>query len=123
MKKGFTLVEIIAVVIILGILGLVGTLAISGTLQKNRTKLYETQIHNIEESAKIWAGKNVFSLPETDGEYITITLGFLKQEGLVEQDITNPLTDEKFSNDLIITITRENNGYTYKVLEDSGTNQ
>lgn len=118
MKKGFTLIEIIAIVIILGVIGLIGTIAISNTLRENRQKLYNTQIDNIKNSAKTWASKNLFLLPEQNGESLTLTLWYLKQEGYVQEDVTNPITDEIFSNEMLILITKNNNNYVYEVLEE-----
>ena len=115
-KKGFTLVELIAVMILLGVLGLIATVTISNELKENKESLYQTQLKNIEEAAKTWADQNVFSLPTEDGGTVVITLGQLKQAGLIGNTI-NPKTGEAFSDSLQITITLTGNTYTYTVTE------
>ena len=64
MKKGFTLVELLAVLVILGLLGLIVVPVVDKIIKDNRNNLYELQIKNIEEGARNWAAKNPLSLPE-----------------------------------------------------------
>jgi len=116
-KKAFTLVELIAVLLLLGVLGLIATVTISNELKENKQTLYDIQIDNIKRSAQNWASNNVFNLPDGDGEYIVITLGELKQQGLSE-DVINPKTNEPFNDDLQIKITLIENTYKYDVLLD-----
>lgn len=115
-KKAFTLVELIAVLVLLGVLGLIATITISNELKENKETLYNIQIDNIKRSAQTWASDNVFSLPDQDGEFIILTLGELKQQGLSE-DIINPKTNEPFLDSLQIKITLVENSYTYEVIE------
>ena len=56
-----------------------------------------------------------------EGESITLTLSQLKEEGLVEFDITNPITKELFPNDMILTIENKEGQLEYNV-SDEGTN-
>lgn len=51
-KKGFSMVELLAVVVILGILVGVGVPAVSKYLQKSRTQAYETMEKNAYTAAK-----------------------------------------------------------------------
>lgn len=115
-KKAFTLVELIAVLVLLGVLGLIATVTISNTLKENKEELYNIQIENIKDSAKLWASENVFKLPSEDGEYLIITLGQLRQEGL-SKEVINPLTKEPFSDNLQIKITMSEKTYIYDIIE------
>lgn len=117
MKKGFTLVELLGVIVILGVLALIATNVISNTLNETKDDLYEIQISSIIAGAKTWASSNIFELPENDNEFIIVTLRQLKEGGFVDQNISNPKTEEQFSNDLEIKITKVGNNYTYEIVE------
>ena len=123
MKKGFTLIEMLAVVILLGLLALIGTMSVTNILRNNREKAYQIQLDGIINSAKIWASKNMKLLPNNDNESISLTLLDLKKAGLVVEDLTNPKTETLFPNDLAIAITKDNNSYKYQIFEDSGTSE
>lgn len=119
MKKGFTLIEMVAVIVILGIIGVIAVTSIDNMLKKREEEAYDIQIQNIIDGAKMWAGEHVFELPESEGEYIIISLSDLKKPGYVKNDITNPLTEKQFSNSLKIKITVKNNNYTYEIIEEN----
>lgn len=116
-KEGFTLTEVLGVIVIIGFLALLVTPAVSKTIKNNRQRLYEVQIKNIENAARDYAVKNTEILPES-GKAIVITLGELKKGGFIEKEVRNPLTKELFSDDLKIQISNANNQYTYTVLEE-----
>ena len=115
MNKGFTLIELMAVIILLGVLSLIATLTVSNMLSENKTEACEMQLLNIKAGAENWANKNVFNLPDEDGKYTEITLKYLQDAGFVDKNITNPKTGELFSQDIIIRITRKDNAYTYEI--------
>ena len=115
-KKAFTLVELIAVLILLGVLGLIATVTINNELKENKERLYNIQIDNIKRSAQTWASDNVFSLPSENGEFVIITLGQLIQQGL-SSEVINPKTNKPFDNSLQIKITLVENSYVYEVIE------
>ena len=114
---GFTLAELLGVIIILGVIALIATISITNSMRNSREELYNLQISNIINGAKTWASGNVFELPENDGEAIYLTLAELKEAGFVEKDITNPLTDELFSDQLQVKITKIDNNYNYEIVE------
>ena len=124
-KKGFTLVELLGVITILGILALIAMPTIDAIMTKNREKVYNTQIETIKNGLKTWGDGNALALPENNGEYLMINLGILKKAGFVDEDIKDPTTDACFSNDAVLTITKVGSGYSYYVDEESlkgGTN-
>lgn len=119
MKKGFTLIEILGIIILLGVLGLIATSSIDKTIKDNKEKAYNLQREFILTSSKVWASKHVFELPENNNEYIIITLGQLKNEGIIKDEIVNPRTNKPFDNSLKVKITVDNNNYHYEIVEEN----
>ena len=120
MKRGFTLIELMAVVIILAVIGLITIPTVDKTIKDNKNKLYQAQINNIDDAAKTWSNNHVNLLPESSSEAISVPLIALKQEGLLPIDFTNPKTGRKFFDNMYIDITFYKNSYVYNVIEDSG---
>ena len=54
MKKGFTVVELLATIIILGIIGTIGVAIFDKVVHNMRIKAYETQKQNLVLSAERW---------------------------------------------------------------------
>lgn len=52
MKKGFTLVELLAVIVILGIIALITVISVRPLIIKSKEKLFEANIKKIEEIAE-----------------------------------------------------------------------
>lgn len=114
MKKGFTLVELLGVLIILGVIVLMTVPIIKSQITNSKQELYEQQITYIKQGLKNWAHNNVFLLPETE-ESITLTVGQLQQLGNLELEIKNPKTNKCISNSSLLTISKRKNNYIYDV--------
>lgn len=117
MKRGFTLIELIAVVAILAVLGIIATTTISNTIRDNGEKNYNIQIENIKKSAYDWAHQHVFELPDKEGEFIIITLGQLQNDGFAKDIIRNPKNGQPFDASMKIKITVKNNDYECEIIE------
>ena len=119
-KNGFTLVELLGVVTILALLGMIIVPVINKVISDNKNELYEVQIRNIKSGVSNFVSENVFSeeLDIPNNSSIGIKLGKLKELGYVDSSITNPVTKVKFSDDLIILITNNDNGYSYVVCDE-----
>ena len=119
--KGFTLTELLGVIIVLGVIALITFPIINNTIKENKEKLYNTQLDEIKSSAEKWAYSNLNMLPSNENESITVTLLELKKAGFVPIDSRNPKTGELLPNDMAITITLKNNNYEIFVDGDSGS--
>lgn len=113
-KKGFTLIEILSVVVLLGAIALIAIPTIKNLINDSKQKLYDEQINLIEDGLKNWGSANVLLLPESN-ETIKLSLGQLKQAGFADIKITNPKNNKCFSNDSVLSIKRYNNSYIYDV--------
>ena len=120
MKKGFTLVELLTCIIVLGIISAIVVPVVTRNINDGKENLYNSQIKKIEIAAEDWAYLNVDLLPD-DGEMITVTILELKKAGLLPLDIRNPKSDKLIPNDMEVIITCKNNDYTFKVNEESGS--
>lgn len=119
MKKGFTLIEVLTVIIILGVLSLIIIPNVMTIVDKKQKDLYKAQIKEIESNAKLWAETNLNFLSKTNaGDEYTIYLGQLKLAGFTSKDIKNPINDECFSNDTPIKLTILENSIEYYVVDN-----
>lgn len=109
-KKGFTLVELLAVFVIMAILFAISVPLVTNILNKSRNTLYQKQIDTILNASYDYSLKYINSLPENN-EINYITLGELKYEGLIDYNLTNPETNKKFDDELVISINNFGTGY------------
>jgi len=116
MKKGFTLVELVGVVVLLAALLLIIVPTVDKILKDGKDEMYENQITSIKQSMATWVLDN----KPGNGEVIYITLSQLKKDSLVELDIKNPKTDEFLANDMKLKITNNDGIIEYEVLDDTG---
>ena len=114
-KKGFTFIELIAVITVIGILALFALPTIEKLSKENNEKIYQQQLNNIILSLKSWASDNRIYLPEEENENLTITLGNLKSEGYIEYEVKNPLTGNCFDNSMALIITKVKKNYDYSI--------
>lgn len=92
MKKGFTLVEMISVIILLAAISMIAVPAISISINKSKQKSYETQVEIIISAAKKWAIYNNNLLPTDDSIYK------LPLSTLISEYYINNVQDGKLKN-------------------------
>ena len=114
MKKGFTLVEILAVITIIGVLALLTVPAIDSIIRENKKETLEVQKNQIIDSLKEYAASNALWLDDTT----IITLGDLKKSGFIDKDVRNPETNECFKNSTKLKIRRQDNSFIYEIDEN-----
>ena len=109
-KKGFTLVELLAVIVILSVILILVFPAVSSVLRRSKNTIEDVQINKILKSTYDYSLKNINILPEKE-QVNYITLNELKNAGLVEANIKQATTHELFPNDLVISIRYVGNNY------------
>ena len=122
-NKGFTLAELLGVIVIISIILLLVMIPITKNLQKGTSTIHDAQIKLIEMGTENWISDNLASLPQKNGESITLSTGTLKQEGYLDMNVKDPTTGECIPSNTEITITKTENGYEIYVDEDSGTDE
>ena len=117
MKRGFTLVELIATLTIVVILGLIGTTSVTRIVNNYKQDSYETQMNYIKESYSLFINDN--EIEPFNKEFLSITLYQLKQFNYVDKEIKNPIDNTNISDDTIITL--YNNNYNHNIILENGT--
>ncbi len=114
MKKGFTLVELLAVIVILGILGLVVYPSVISVIKDARDSAYKSQVKVIEKASKEWGVEHPNNLPEIDSATsVWISVSKLIKDGYISNDdVANPKGDIKNMNGCV-EVKYESNQYTY----------
>ena len=122
-KKGFTLVELLAVIVVLGIVASISIYAITNTIRKTKEKSYQVTINEIENMANDYLLENngkLFFISSNDGsetEYQCVTIKQLIDAGYFKTDITESLVDVDTNVNIndFVKITRNQNS---KVISD-----
>ena len=91
MKKGFTLVELLAVIIIISITSMIIFPNITRVINDSKIDLYNSQITDIQLATEKWASEHLELLDDTHSNDIYISLQALRFSGYLEPDeIKNP---------------------------------
>ena len=108
-EQGFTLVELLGVLIILAVIFMIITPTVSNIITESKETIYKKQINTILTAAYDFSLKNISYLPDEDKNIHTtyVTVGELKYEGLIDVNITNPNTNEAFPDNLVISIEKK----------------
>lgn len=109
MKKGFTLAELIGVLVVLALIGMIAVPSVAQSIKENKQKICVIQFSNITEATKSWAANNIEKLPRS------VTFNELINSGDLEDNLKNPKTGESFSNEWRVKIEKVNSGFQYKI--------
>ena len=118
MKKGFTLLELLAVIVVLAVIATIAIKVISDAIGETRNKLYENQIEMVKKAADLHISKQI-----TGGEEIKpyLFLSDLVTSKTLKTWPTDPKNGGLLSG--VIKVTNEDNQYVTSYLEtnsDSG---
>lgn len=114
-KRGFTLIELMAVIAVLGVIAAITIPKITRTLIESREKAYKNQINSLIDVAKRWGASNSDRLSEET----CLQFSTLFDEGYIKQkDIINPKTEETLEGCIKISCDKEYSQYKYEYTDD-----
>lgn len=118
MKKGFTLVELLAVIGIIGIVSLIVFPTITNSIQKSKNNLYQIQIEDIKTVADKWAMDHVDYLDATHLNTIGIPLkSLILSEYLQNNNIVDPRDKSQMNGCVTISYDNSISQYHYDYVE------
>jgi len=110
MKKGFTLVELLAVIVILALLATIAVPSAISISHSIKEDMYCTKVDMIISAAKTWGSEHMSQLRNTSQTtcYKEMTVGELISKGAIKKEsetegeyLKNPVTDEPMDNQKI----------------------
>lgn len=113
-KKGFTLVELLGVIVILGIIATITVPLIQRTIIENTETLYNDQVNSFEKAAKNYVASDVYNMTGCQTRICTVSLKQLQEKGFLPSgDIVNPKTDQKFDMENVVDISYDGSTFSY----------
>ena len=111
-KRGFTLIEIIAIIILLSVIALITYPVINNLITDSKEKLYEKQINELERLSNTWVTKNINKLKTKDGYVYDLSFEELNEQGFTsDKQIKNPKTGKNLTGCMKVTYNSSKNGY------------
>ena len=125
-KKGFTLIELIGIIIILGLLVIIGVPSLLKNLKNSETNEYDVFKNNLYLSAEAYLASNVDNISNFSevGDKVYIPLALLKEAELIESSLINPNSGKNVSMYELIEVTILEDGtynYDFKYKYNNGT--
>lgn len=105
-KKGFTLMELLAVIVILAIIALIAAPIIIQEVERSRTEVYNLNKKTMVEATKNYLSINLNKLPSLIGDTIELNLTELTSKNLIKE-IDNPWNKNKCNGYVLITKVNE----------------
>ena len=109
-KNGFTFVELLAMLVILGLIMIIAVPNITGMLKQQKFNQFKSDATRMVESAKVKVGKDRVLVKPKSGECIVFALNYLDDN---ESIVTGPNGGEYDQFDSFVVYTRDGSKYKY----------
>lgn len=112
-KNGFTLVEMLAVIAVLGLLVSIIVPVVTNLLGDSEDALYQEQVNNVIVAAKQYMVLHSDLLPE-QGSIASVTISELIDDGVIDNDkVIDPKTKDELSGCVVVNYNNDFNQYEY----------
>ena len=115
MKKGFTLVELIGVIIILALIMLLAVPPILNSIRSTRNELSDASKKIIYTAANLYVSENLNDFPKYDGNTFCVSIDTLSKKEYLPTIVYDSTTGDEIPKDSLVEIKVENNNYTYNM--------
>lgn len=126
-KNGFTLLEVLGVIVLLGVIALLVITLSNRILGKSKQSLYESQIETVINSAKKWTIANSNELPmRSEDPAYSLSFTKLAEDGYIDSDeLINPTNNKKMCGYIEIIYNENNKQYKYtpKIIKEIKTTE
>lgn len=119
-NKGFTLLEVLGVIVLLGIVALLVVTLSNRMLNQSKESLYETQKETIVSAAKKWTIANNGVLPMSGAEEAyNLPFNKLAEDGYIDnEELIDPRNNKDICGYIQITYNDSKKQYNYKIIEE-----
>ena len=112
-KKGFSLVELLAVIVILGLIAAIGIGVTSNLVEKSKREKMESQKNTVTMSAQTYMQNNKNLVPKIIGETKVIRVSDLRKMNYLTEDIKNDKGESCMEKSYVRVYKLSNTEYTY----------
>lgn len=110
-KKGFTLVELLAGVVIVGLIMGIGLVSYSSLIGESRNRVYENYMDTVHDELEMYFIENPIEIPN-DGNTLKLYLHNLEISPIINPDNSNDTCrSNDNSNDSYIEVSRDDSSY------------
>ena len=118
MKKGFTLVELLAVIVILGMLIAIISPVVTNLLNDSKDSLSEKQLNMIVEGTRKYLVEHPELYPEGN-EIASFSVSNLIENGVFENNkVIDPKTKEQLDGCVVVKYNNQYNQYEYDYVDE-----
>lgn len=114
-RKGFTLVELLGVIVLMGLISVAISVPILAQINKSSTKLNETALKLLYTDTELYLTKYSNTYKKSNGNVYYITVEQIINAGILEQKFVDAYSDSILSNNTQIKVTVSDNSYNYEI--------
>ena len=120
MKKGFTLVELLAIITIIGIVALIVFPVVINSIQNAKQNLYEIQVKDIQAAAEKWSTDHIEYLDATHLNTVGVPLtSLILSEYLQNSNILDPRDKSQMDGCVTVAYNDTTSQYQHRYVESS----